>query len=178
MVRRCLGVIVIAAVTWLGIACTTATAPPAPQPSPAPAASPPPAPTVLNPTVSINEVMVDVIDHAGHNLWQVERKGKAPKTDQDWDNIEEHAVQLLSAATVITVGGTGPNDMVWISTPSWVERAKKLADAAAEAMNAGQNKKFDALVAANGKIVDACEGCHKEFKPNLPSEGITHRHVD
>jgi hypothetical protein len=177
MVRR-LGFIVIAALTGLGLSCSAAPAPPAPQPSPAPAAPPPAAPTVLNPTVSINEVMVDVIDHAGHNLWQAERKGKAPKTDQDWDNIEEHAVQLLSAATVITVGGTGPNDKVWVNTPSWREHAKKLSDAAAEAMNAGQNKKFDALVAANGKIVDACEGCHKEFKPNLPSEGITHRHVD
>ena len=178
MVRRCSSFIVIAALTWIGFACTAAPAPPASQPSPAPAAPPPPAPTVLNPTVSINEVMVDVIDHAGHNLWQVERRGKAPKTDQDWDNVEEHAVQLLAAATTITVGGTGPNDKVWISTPSWREHAKKMADAAADAMAAGQNKKFDALVAANGKLVDACEGCHKEFKPNLPSEGITHRHAD
>ena len=87
-------------------------------------------------------------------------------------------MQLLSAATVITVGGTGPNDTVWINTPSWRGHAKKLADAAADAMAAGQNKKFEALVAANGRIVDACEGCHKEFKPSLPSEGITHRHVD
>jgi hypothetical protein len=29
---------------------------------------------------------------------------------------------------------------------------------------------------ANGRIVDACEGCHKQFKPELPSEGVVHPH--
>jgi hypothetical protein len=36
---------------------------------------------------------------------------------------------------------------------------------------------MEALVAANGQLVDACEGCHKEFKPQLPSEGIVHAHA-
>jgi len=26
--------------------------------------------------------------------------------------------------------------------------------------------------------VESCEGCHKEFKPSLPSEGLVHRHED
>ena len=36
---------------------------------------------------------------------------------------------------------------------------------------------MEALVAANGRLVEACEGCHKQFKPALPSEGIMHSHV-
>jgi hypothetical protein len=31
-------------------------------------------------------------------------------------------------------------------------------------------------VAANGQVVESCEGCHKEFKPDLPTEGIVHTH--
>jgi cytochrome c556 len=128
--------------------------------------------------VSINAMMVDLVDHAGHNLWEAERQGKAPKRDADWANVEEHAVQLVAAASAITVGGSGPNDTVWIGTPSWRGHAQKMADAAAEAISAAQAKKLEALVAANGKLVESCEGCHKEFKPSLPSEGLVHRHED
>jgi hypothetical protein len=28
----------------------------------------------------------------------------------------------------------------------------------------------------DGELVEACEGCHKRFKPALPSEGIMHSH--
>jgi hypothetical protein len=43
--------------------------------------------------------------------------------------------------------------------------------------NAGEAKNQQALVAANGQLVEACEGCHKRFKPALPSEGIVHSHI-
>src|SRR5688572_16590212 len=55
--------------------------------SPAPEAPPPTpdvtqqAPTTAKPEVSINAVMVGLVDHAAHNLWDVERPDKAPKTD-------------------------------------------------------------------------------------------------
>jgi len=45
------------------------------------------------------------------------------------------------------------------------------------ALSAAEAKNQTGLVAANGQLVDACEGCHKQFKPALPSEGITHSHV-
>ena len=122
--------------------------------------------------------MVDLVDHAGHNLWNVERQGKAPKSDADWANVEEHAVQLIAAASAITAGGTGPTDLIWVGTPSWRTHAQRLAEAASIAMAAAQDKQFRSLVTANGKIVEACEGCHKEFKPDLPSEGIVHTHID
>jgi len=45
------------------------------------------------------------------------------------------------------------------------------------ALKASEAMNMEALVAANGQLVDACEGCRKEFKPSLPSEGITHKHM-
>lgn len=172
------------ALSWIVVAASLTLACGGPPPAPAPQATPEPvvttpaAPTAIIPSVSVNAMMVDLVDHAGHNLWEAEREGKAPKRDADWANIEEHAVQLVAAASAITVGGSGPNDTVWIDTPSWRGHARKMADAAAEAVSAAQAKKLDGLVAANGKLVESCEGCHKEFKPSLPSEGLVHRHED
>jgi len=158
--------------------CGTST--PAPDESKAavaaPAASTAPAPLTAVPEVSINAIMVALVDHAGHNLWAVEGAGKAPKKDADWANVEEHAVQIAAAGPAITVGGTGPSDAVWVKSPSWHTYAQKMSDAGVAAMKAAQKKDLKALIAANSDLVDSCESCHKEFKPDLPTEGIVHHH--
>jgi cytochrome c556 len=151
---------------------------PAPQES-APLSPPPvvqPAPTT-KPEVSINAVMVGLVDHAAHNLWDVERPGRAPKTDAAWMTVQEHAVQIAAAGPAIGVGGTGPTDTAWVKTPSWHVHAQRMSDAGVAALNAAKDKNLEALVAANGQLVETCEACHKEFKPDLPTEGIVHSHA-
>jgi hypothetical protein len=145
----------------------------APLPTAEPAAA-----TAATPVISINEVMVAVIDHAAHNLWNVERTRKAPTTDADWAVIHEHAAQIAAAGPAITVGGTGPSDAVWIKAPTWHVHADHMSAAGKAAMDAAQARNFDALVKANGQLVESCEGCHKEFKPTVPTEGIVHTHTD
>jgi cytochrome c556 len=144
-----------------------------PTGQPAPAAAAPP----LRSPVSINAEMVTIVDHAGHQLWDVERSGNAPKTDAAWANLEEHATQLAAAGALVSLAGTGVNDIVWTDSAGWQKWSRALSDAGLAALKATQDKNMDALVAANGQLVEACEGCHKEFKPALPSEGIVHAHV-
>jgi cytochrome c556 len=122
--------------------------------------------------------MVALVDHAGHTLWEVEQEGHAPKTDSDWKNVVEHAVQIAAAGPAITVGGTGPSDAVWVTNPSWLSSAQRMSDAGVAAMNAAKSKNFSALVKANGELVESCVACHKAFKPDLPTEGILHSHTD
>lgn len=155
------------------IGCSAPTESPQPA-EPAAAPAPPPLP---RPPVSINAEMVALVDHAGHALWDVEKAGKAPKTDGEWEDISHHATQLAAAGALVQLGGTGVNDLVWIQSPGWQKWAGALSDAGMAALKATESKNFDALVMANGQLVDACEGCHKEFKPALPSEGITHSHA-
>ena len=126
--------------------------------------------------VSINAEMVTFVDHAAHQLWEVERQGKAPKTDADWANVAEHATQIAAAGALVSVAGTGVQDIVWVGSPGWQKWSRAMSDAGLQALKASQEKNLDAVVSANGKLVEACEGCHKEFKPELPSEGIVHAH--
>jgi len=128
------------------------------------------------PAVSINAEMVGMVDHAAHALWDVEREGYAPKSDEDWAEVEDSAVQLAASATVIAIGGTGPADPGWAQLPDWKRFSLELRDGALMARTAAQGRKLDALVKANGQIVDVCEACHKAFKPQLPTERIVHRH--
>jgi len=133
------------------------------------------APAVLSPVI-INAVMVRLVDHAGHQLWNAEKPDMAPKTDADWENIVEHATQIAGAGALIRVEGTGPNDRTFVQNPEWQKFALAVSAAGMAALKAGEARNQEALVSANGQLVEACEGCHKRFKPALPSEGINHSH--
>jgi hypothetical protein len=121
--------------------------------------------------------MVSLVDHASHALWDAEQEGRNPKTDADWENIAEHATQLAAAGTLITLPGSGVNDRDWTQQASWQKWSRAMADAGMAALKASDGRNQTALVAANSQLVQTCEGCHKEFKPELPSEGITHQHM-
>jgi hypothetical protein len=158
------------------VACAAESQPPA-QPAqaaqPASTTTPPPS----GPPVSINAQMVAVVDHAGHALWDVEKEGRAPKTGADWEMVAEHAVQIAAAGTLITLPGTGPNDLTMTAQPDWKKWSRAMSDAGLAAFRASEKNDFEALVAANSDLVDSCESCHKQFKPSLPSEGIAHQHM-
>ncbi len=161
---------------FLLVGCGPGSQPPA-QPAqtaqPAVTSTPPPS----GPPVSINAEMVSIVDHAGHALWDVEKKGKAPKTQGDWELVAEHAIQVAAAGTLITLPGTGPNDLTLTQQADWKKWAGAMSDAGLAAFKASEKKDMKALVAANSQLVEACEGCHKQYKPALPSEGIVHQHL-
>jgi hypothetical protein len=158
------------------VGCSSGSEPPA-QPAqtaqPAVTSTPPPS----GPPVSINAEMVSIVDHAGHALWDVEREGKAPKTPGDWELVAEHATQIAAAGTLITLPGTGPNDLTMTQQADWKKWARAMSDAGLAAFRASQKQDIKALVAANSQLVEACESCHKQYKPALPSEGIAHQHM-
>ena len=160
------------AVTLAGCNSTPSQQPAQPAQSTATSCPPP-----SGPPVSINAEMVSVVDHAAHALWDVEREGKKPNTQDDWENLAEHATQLAAVGALIALPGTGPNDITLTQQAKWQKWSRDLSDAGMAALKASQAMNVEALVATNGRLVDVCEGCHKDFKPSIPSEGITHKHM-
>lgn len=148
-------------------------APPASQ-SPPPAAAAPAA-SAIAPVTSINELMVTMIDNASHVLWDVEVEGQAPKDEADWLEVEDHALQIAAAGTLIQLGGTGPSDAAWVKETEWSTSAGQMSQAALAARQAAKDRNLEALVTANGQLVASCEACHDKFKPNAPTEGILHQ---
>lgn len=133
------------------------------------------APLAVPPVTSINELMVAWIDHAGHELWNAEREGHAPKTDADWRQIERHAIQLAASGTLVALGGTGQADPGWAQSPLWKKYSQDLNNAGKAALAAARSKNLDALIAANGQLAESCQQCHDEFKPELPTEKKIHQ---
>ena len=64
-----------------------------------------------------------LLDHAAHQLWNAERKEAAPRTDGDWENLEEHATQIAAAGALIRLAGTGVNDRSGAGRREWTARS-------------------------------------------------------
>jgi hypothetical protein len=140
---------------------------------PAPPAAALPAPPAIG--LSYNELMVTWIDNASHVLWDAEKEGFAPKNEADWIEIEDHAVQVAAAGALIQLPGTGTGDLKWSEAEGWKTNARLMSEAGRSALAAARARNLPSLIEANSKLVGTCEGCHKEFKPELPSEGILHQ---
>ena len=131
----------------------------------------------IAPLVSINEVMVGLVDHSAHHLWDLGREGAAPKTDRDWLEVEHHSIQLVAGASWIATGGAGEADGGWVRQITWTEHARSLNGGAFDALQAARSRDLAAVLAAGDRIIEACEACHQDFKPDLPTEGVVHPHI-
>jgi cytochrome c556 len=127
------------------------------------------------PDISINEVMVAQIDHASHFIWDAANPENA-LVDVDWEEVEHHAIQLISSRSAISMGGTGVNDAMWIAQTSWRDYVNLMNDGAVLALTSARAQDMPGLTRAGDILVDSCEACHQQYKPSSPTEGYSHPH--
>ncbi len=169
-VRTVIVVSSLGAGVLLFVGCGPASQPPAqPEQTAQPAVTAPPPPMSL--PVSTNAVMVSLVDHAGHGLWDAEREGRAPKTAEDWEIIAEHAIQVAATGVLITIPGTGPNDLRLTREADWQKWARAMSDAGLAAFKATEAKDLKALVSANSQLVDSVRGLPRRVQARYPERG-------
>ena len=120
--------------------------------------------------VSINEVMASLINHSADPIWVAAWQN--PQSDRDWRELEHLAHQLQLGGALLTMPGTGPLDDEWTSNAQWVNYANQLSAAAGGAVSAARSRNVQSIATAGDEIVDICEGCHIDFKPDLPTMNI------
>lgn len=123
--------------------------------------------------VSINALMVTLIDHSAHYIWDYGALERTI-TDSEWRTIEYYAIQLAGSGPLITLGGSGPMDDAWAESDAWTSYSRTMTNAAMLALDAARNKDKALLASTGDVLVASCEGCHNAFKPGVPTEGFTH----
>jgi hypothetical protein len=119
--------------------------------------------------VSLNEVMVAMVNQAADPIWVAAWRN--PETDAEWRSLERRALQLQLAGALLAYPGTGPMDTAWTADPAWQDFAGRLGAAGAHAAAAARARDVTAISAAGDEIVDVCEACHLRFKPAVPTGG-------
>lgn len=119
--------------------------------------------------VSLNMVMVALVNQAADPLWVAAWHN--PETERDWRNLGRLAVQLELAGALLVIPGTGPMDEAWANNPDWQAWAGRLQQAGLDAVAAVQARDTAAISSVGDQIVAICEGCHNQFKPDVPAAG-------
>ena len=130
------------------------------------------------PNTSINAVMVGLVDHAAHAIWDLAEAGMAPESDPEWEEVTHYAIQLIASGSYLTLGGTGDLDANWVLQAGWKAFAQDLSDAGTMALDAAIRRDINGVLSAGDSLIVTCEGCHAEYKPAVPTEGILHPHSD
>jgi hypothetical protein len=117
--------------------------------------------------VSLNAVMVALVNHAADPIWRAAWRN--PETEKDWRNLTRMAYQLEVAGALLVIPGNGPEDANWAADPQWRTWAGKLQAAGSRAVAAAEARDIEAIARSGDEIVDVCEGCHIDFKPDLPT---------
>jgi hypothetical protein len=137
------------------------------QPAPEPAPEPAPAPVVdYAPVLSLNQMMVSVVDSHSHEIWDAAEK--PPKTDEEWATLEHAAATLAAAGSLTRMSGNGPDDQRWPAEPDWNKYSQTLSEAGLAAFRAVNLRNVEGLNAAGDQLVLSCIACHKEYKLNVP----------
>jgi hypothetical protein len=162
------------------------------QQSAAPAAAPVPEPAqpTYQPSATIKDIMLSIVDPNADVVWLSvttvqSSKGTvdtAPKSDEEWKNVRKGAVALAEAANLLMMPGrhvAGPGeksetpgvelepsemeDLINKDRGAWVMRATKLHEAGLEAMKAIDAKDSQKVFEVGEQIEQACENCHRQY---------------
>jgi hypothetical protein len=127
----------------------------------------PPPVTAASLPVSLNEVMVALINHSADPIWAA--MWNNPQTDREWRELERLAYQVEIGGALLKLPGTGPLDAAWTASPRWQQLADQLQADGVRAVSAVRSRNFDLMQRAGDQLVETCEACHREFKPDLPT---------
>jgi hypothetical protein len=137
---------------------------------PAQKAEAPAAPAALALPVSLLDVMRADVEVPAGGVWAAQ--GLEKLSDDDWLLVDQDAVSLIAAASLISQPGTGKDDKTWSAGADWQAWAKAMQASALEIRAAAKAKDQAAFSAAADKLTASCEDCHAKYRPQTPSDGV------
>jgi len=117
--------------------------------------------------VSLNEIMVALVNHAADPIWRAD--WDQPDTDAEWREVEHLAYQIQIGGALLQFPGTGPMDAQWVADPAWNRYAQEMSEAGSRAVSSARAQDQTLIRRAGDELVATCEACHVAFKPDLPT---------
>lgn len=130
---------------------------------------PPPATPPFTTTLNMKQLMEWVMDPAADVIWdsvksiitETGTREIAPHTDAEWDAVRNAAATVMEAGNLLMIEGRAKDNKAWMAA------ARRLSDAANQAIKAAQAKNTEALFTEGGNIYKACSACHAQYAAHL-----------
>jgi len=131
----------------------------------APAAAASPAGPELAPVASVRQIMRGIVVPAARMVFAsvgsiVTAQGieeRAPKTDEEWDEVATNAASLVESGNLMLMSGRA------IDREGWEKECRALIDASKLVLDAASARNSQGVFDASGAIYDSCNGCHQTY---------------
>jgi hypothetical protein len=150
----------------------------------------------FQPTATVRELMTGMLEPSADAIWNSVKitftpsgvDERAPKTDEEWEALRVHALQLMEAGNLLQMAGRpmartgeksafpgielGPDEIQQLvdkDRAGWIMRARTLTESLKPTLAAIDARNVDMLGEAGEHIDSACENCHSQYwYPNAP----------
>jgi hypothetical protein len=122
-----------------------------------PAAELDPGASPAQPVASMAELMVDLIYPASDTIFYVSRA--EPANGVEWNRLQLNALALAESANLLMAPERARD------REQWMADARLLLDAGRAAYRGAKARDYDALVALNAELYEACQSCHEHYRP-------------
>jgi hypothetical protein len=122
--------------------------------------------SLVTPLASMKEIMNGMVTPASNAVFNsvgttITIQGveeKAPKTDEEWQNLSNQAAILVESGNLMLVDGRMRDK------GDWVKLSQAFIAAAKVALDAARAHKTDAVFASGGDIDGSCDRCHEKYE--------------
>ena len=83
----------------------------------------------------------------------------APKNDEEWANVRNHALIVAETGNLLLMGARAKDQR------KWVELARAMISTGTEAFHAAEARNAAALLEAGGRMTEVCDQCHELYRP-------------
>ena len=124
--------------------------------------------TNITPKTTIKDIMVDVIQPLTNNLWAVAMEENKPKTDEDWQRMQQLSTQLIALSATLSLGGSGAKDNHWAAQAQWLRYSEEMMAVGEQFLQAAKAKNYQGLLDAGDSLLAPCSSCHRDFPRTGP----------
>ena len=118
----------------------------------------------FKPVATVDQLMDAIVIPNAQAIWDavVYANGElasAPKTDDDWYNLQMRAYALAEAGNLLMMAPRAKDD------GDWMKFSTALIDQSRAVVRAAEAKDLQALLTAGGDVYNVCTDCHQQYVP-------------
>ena len=123
------------------------------------------APPPYKPVTTVLELMESVIAHAAEVYWgsvqvTVDEAGeheRFPQTDEEWEAVWSAGLSIAESGNLLMMAPRA------VDEGAWMQFARSLVDAGAEAAASAQARDVERVFAAGEQVYNVCTACHARY---------------
>lgn len=114
-------------------------------------------------------LMVALIDWSAYGIFSLASKD-GPISDEDWTAAGLAAVNLIAAATLLTMRNSNDDDLRRLADPAWLGMAADLQNASVFVAIAVETRDRSDFRRTADMLAKTCQSCHDKFRALPPKD--------